>query len=306
MRAELYWPTVLGDVTLTMLQGRVAVHIPEVQPEELRTDRYEDLGPLKAGALVAPATASGPGHYRRAIVRATGLGARLKDGRRDDCPVRVGDLVFIGRDVAGEEVVMADGEIVWIILEDDIVARLVPYRHGLNPPVDAAGTWELEPLADRVFVEYHREPDPDDSDLIVQPETYYAAVSGTVLAVGPGWKGKTGRYLPMEVRPGDTIYFGGDAGQHVNLAGHIYWMLREDEEIMAVAEIPEHVEDAGVEKQDTWAGGWCGTFNTEPRFIYWKVSTKREFVDRETGFKAVTHRDGPFYDAACHKRMAGG
>ncbi len=300
MRDGLYWPTPLGEDTLTMLHGRVAVHVPEQQPEELRTDRYEHLGPMMAGALVAPHTASGPGHYRRGIVRAVGLGAILETGARDTSPLSVGDVVLIGKHVHGEEFSMPDGETVWVILEDDVVAKLVPFQNGLNPPVDAARTWELEPLADRVLLDYHREPPPSEG-VIEAPETYYAAVTGTVLAVGPGWKNAKGVYLPMESRPGQLVYFPGDTGQVVNLAGYAYFMVREDE-ILAVKHIP------AVRGISAFGPVLMGRDHQDGEIVhdgqgYWRASCQRVFINKDEGFRTETTWAGPFFDAVCKVRV---
>ncbi len=231
-----YWATPIEATAVHLTGVRVAVHCPEVVEERILDS-----------ILYAPAIASGPGHYRYGIVRAVGPGGYLKSGQRDPMQVQVGDRVFIGRHVSGEEFQMPWGEACWVVLEDDIVGKLVPYTGGLNPPVDADRQWEIQPFADRVLVEHHPSPPIGFKDFarhieaaekrIVLPSAYITCERGTIVARGPGWRNDQGVTLPMESEPGQTIYFAGDTGQLVRLAGHHYWMMREDE-IEAVEDVP--------------------------------------------------------------------
>ena len=88
----------------------------------------------------------------------------------------------------------------------------------------------LNPLDDRVVVR-RLEAEEKTAGGIVLPDTAKEKPQkGEVLAVGPGALSKTtGKRIPMEVKPGDTVLFGKYSGNEVELEGDEVVIVRMDD-----------------------------------------------------------------------------
>jgi chaperonin GroES len=87
----------------------------------------------------------------------------------------------------------------------------------------------FQPLGPRVIV--HRDPDESlsASGKIFLPDMQRERrATGTVLAVGPGYRQKDGTIRPLDVKPGDRIVFGKYARENADLG---------DEDILAIPEV---------------------------------------------------------------------
>lgn len=90
-------------------------------------------------------------------------------------------------------------------------------------------TFEFEPIGDYVIIK----PDPTETTTpggVVVPESSVdRAVTGVVLAVGPGYGvGSSDRWIPPQTSVGDRVVFGAYA-EHVNLGGEEFVMIHESE-----------------------------------------------------------------------------
>lgn len=92
---------------------------------------------------------------------------------------------------------------------------------------------KFRPLADRVFVERIEGEEKTASGLIIPDAAKEKAQTGKVIAVGAGKKDATGKAITMDVKVGDTIYFGKYAG--TELDNKRYLIIREDE-ILGIVE----------------------------------------------------------------------
>ncbi len=91
---------------------------------------------------------------------------------------------------------------------------------------------KFKPLGDRVLVKRIDEEEKTAGGIIIPDAAKEKAQTGSILAVGPGQKDKTGEHLPMDVRVGDVVYFGKYAGTE---AGNDHIIIREDE-ILGIVE----------------------------------------------------------------------
>ncbi len=91
---------------------------------------------------------------------------------------------------------------------------------------------KIKPLGDRVLVKRIEEEEMTASGIIIPDAAKEKAQTGSVIAVGPGRRDVAGKPLAMDVKIGDTVYFGKYAGAE---AGKDYLIIKEDE-ILGVIE----------------------------------------------------------------------
>ena len=91
---------------------------------------------------------------------------------------------------------------------------------------------KIRPLGDRVWVERLNHMEKTAGGLIIPDVAKEKGQTGKVLAVGPGKVTSEGKVLPMNVKVGDTIFFGKYAGTET---GENHIMIREDE-ILGIVE----------------------------------------------------------------------
>jgi len=92
---------------------------------------------------------------------------------------------------------------------------------------------KLKPLADRVLIKRIESDEKTAGGLLYKPESAKEkAQVAEVVAVGAGRLDKDGNRVPLDVKPGQTIYFGKYAGTE---AGDDHLILREDE-ILGIVE----------------------------------------------------------------------
>lgn len=85
----------------------------------------------------------------------------------------------------------------------------------------------LRPLSDRLLVQrIELEESKTASGIIIPDAAREKAQTGKVLAVGPGRTTPEGKLMPMQIKKGDTIFFGKYAGTE---AGDNLLIIREDE-----------------------------------------------------------------------------
>jgi len=95
----------------------------------------------------------------------------------------------------------------------------------------AASAATIRPLQDRVLIV---RDDDRPRGIILPDAAKEKPARGLVIAVGPG-RVDDGQRVPVDVRPGDRVLFGGYAGTEVREDGADFLILREDD-ILAVLE----------------------------------------------------------------------
>ena len=86
---------------------------------------------------------------------------------------------------------------------------------------------KFRPLHDRVVIR-RAEGDLKSKGGIIIPDTAKEKPQeGEVIAVGPGSRDDTGRLIPLDVMPGDTILFGKWSGTEVKIDGEDLLIMKE-------------------------------------------------------------------------------
>lgn len=91
---------------------------------------------------------------------------------------------------------------------------------------------KLRPLGDRVLVKRIEEQERTQGGIIIPDAAKEKAQMGAVLATGNGRTDVTGKVTPLQVKVGDTVYFGKYAGIE---AGKDHLIIKEDE-ILGIVE----------------------------------------------------------------------
>jgi chaperonin GroES len=93
---------------------------------------------------------------------------------------------------------------------------------------------EIKPLGDRVVVR-RQESDEKTAGGILLPDTAKNKPQrGKVLAVGPGKLDKNGKWLPLDLKVGDTVLFTSWAGDEFKDAKRNEVLLMRGDDILAV------------------------------------------------------------------------
>ncbi|MFA5997877.1 MAG: co-chaperone GroES [Candidatus Paceibacterota bacterium] len=93
----------------------------------------------------------------------------------------------------------------------------------------------LKPLGDRVVVRpSEKEGEKKLASGIIIPETVdkEKLLKGEVITVGPGRRNDEGKHLPIEVKPGDTVFFKKPWDEPIKVDGVEYYVLPESDIIL--------------------------------------------------------------------------
>ena len=94
----------------------------------------------------------------------------------------------------------------------------------------------LKPLGDRVLVKPAPKEEKTSSGLYISSGAQEKPQQGEVIAVGAGkYNEKLGSRVPLDVKPGDKVYYGKLGGNEVKVDGQEYLLLRADD-IYAIIE----------------------------------------------------------------------
>ena len=91
---------------------------------------------------------------------------------------------------------------------------------------------KFRPLGDRVFVQRIEDQEVTVGGIYIPDAAKEKAQTGKVIAVGAGRIDTTGKTIPLQVKVGDTVYFGKYSGTE---AGQDHLIIREDE-ILGIVE----------------------------------------------------------------------
>ena len=95
--------------------------------------------------------------------------------------------------------------------------------------------FSLSPLGDRVVVKpAEKEGEKKLASGIIIPDTVdkEKLLKGEVISVGPGRKNDDGKHIPVEVKPGDTVFFKKPWDEPVTFEGAAYYVLSESDIIL--------------------------------------------------------------------------
>lgn len=87
---------------------------------------------------------------------------------------------------------------------------------------------KVKPLADRVLIEPNPAEEKTAGGLFIPETAKEKPLAGKVIAVGPGTSEVT-----MEVKVGDEVLYGKYAGTEINVGGHDYLIMKQND-ILAI------------------------------------------------------------------------
>ena len=90
---------------------------------------------------------------------------------------------------------------------------------------------KIRPLHDRVVVERIEQDEKTTGGIIIPDTAKEKPKQGKVLAVGPGARDESGKYIAMDVKVGDIVLFTQWAGNEVKIDGKEYLVLKESDVI---------------------------------------------------------------------------
>jgi chaperonin GroES len=95
---------------------------------------------------------------------------------------------------------------------------------------------EIKPLGDRVVVRREEATETTSGGIILPDTAKNKPQRGKVLAVGPGKLSKDGKWVPLDVKVGDTVLFTSWAGDEFKTPARDEVLLMRADDIMAVVE----------------------------------------------------------------------
>lgn len=88
---------------------------------------------------------------------------------------------------------------------------------------------KLKPLADRVIVQQTAAEEKTRSGILLPDSAKEKPTSGKVIAVGPGKLDDKGKAMPLDVKVGQTVYYGKYSGTEVEVDSTKYVIIRESD-----------------------------------------------------------------------------
>jgi len=96
-----------------------------------------------------------------------------------------------------------------------------------------ASSLKLKPIGDRVIVQRLGSAEKSKGGLYLPDTAQEKPQEGKVIAVGSGKMLKSGKVIPLSVKPGDRIIFGKYSGSEIKVDEKEYVFLSEDD-ILAI------------------------------------------------------------------------
>lgn len=95
---------------------------------------------------------------------------------------------------------------------------------------------KIKPLADHILIEPIKGEEKTKTGILL-PDTAEKEGSeqGKVIAVGPGKKDKTGKFIPLEIKPGNRVLFTKYGPNEIKVENKEY-LIAKEEDILAILE----------------------------------------------------------------------
>ncbi|GLS29378.1 co-chaperone GroES [Neomesorhizobium albiziae] len=94
---------------------------------------------------------------------------------------------------------------------------------------------KFRPLHDRVVIRRAEGDTKSKGGIIIPDNAKEKPQEGEVIAVGPGSRDESGKLIPLDVAPGDTVLFGKWSGTEIKIDGEDLLIMREAD-IMGIVE----------------------------------------------------------------------
>jgi chaperonin GroES len=95
---------------------------------------------------------------------------------------------------------------------------------------------KLKPLGNRVVVEPLEQEEITAGGIVLPETAKEKPQKGAVLSVGPGERDDDGKYIPMDVKKGDTVLFAKYSGTEIKMDGKKLLILRESDLLAIVVD----------------------------------------------------------------------
>lgn len=95
---------------------------------------------------------------------------------------------------------------------------------------------KIKPLADRVVIKRFEADEKTAGGILLPDTARNKPQKGKVLSVGPGKLSKDGKYLPLDVKEGDTVLFTNWAGDEFKQGQGDDILLMRADDILAIIE----------------------------------------------------------------------
>lgn len=82
----------------------------------------------------------------------------------------------------------------------------------------------IKPTEDRILVKIEKPEERNEMGLIIPDTVREREQEGEVIAVGPG-RFHNGEYVPLQIKPGDKVFFGKTAGTEIKHDGETYYLF---------------------------------------------------------------------------------
>ena len=94
---------------------------------------------------------------------------------------------------------------------------------------------KLKPLGNRVVLEPVEQEEVTSGGIVLPETAKEKPQKGKVLSVGPGERDDDGKFIPMEVKEGDTVLFAKYSGTEIKVEGKKLLIMRESD-LLAIVE----------------------------------------------------------------------
>ena len=88
---------------------------------------------------------------------------------------------------------------------------------------------KLRPLADRVIVKQSEAEEKTRSGIVLPDTAKEKPTKGKVISAGPGKVDDHGKQMALNVKAGDTVYYGKYSGTDIEVDGEKFVILRESD-----------------------------------------------------------------------------
>jgi chaperonin GroES len=95
---------------------------------------------------------------------------------------------------------------------------------------------KLKPLGNRVVVEPTEQEEITAGGIVLPETAKEKPQKGKVISAGPGERDEDGKYIPMDVKAGDTVLFAKYSGTEIKVDGKKLLILRESDLLAIVLE----------------------------------------------------------------------
>ena len=87
----------------------------------------------------------------------------------------------------------------------------------------------LKPLGSRVVIEPIEQEEVTAGGIVLPETAKEKPQKGTVLSVGPGERDDDGKYIPLDVKEGDTVLFAKYAGTEIKVESKKLLIMKESD-----------------------------------------------------------------------------